>query len=100
MTSHAGETIAHRICPICEACCGLELTIADGHVTGIRGYDEDVFSGGYICPKGGESKERHQDPARPPKQPARRVVMGGGGGGGVFVGRPGAPPPGGEWARA
>ncbi|MBI2754636.1 MAG: molybdopterin-dependent oxidoreductase [Betaproteobacteria bacterium] len=64
MTSHAGETIAHRICPICEACCGLELTIADGQVTGIRGYDEDVFSGGYICPKGVALKDLHEDPDR------------------------------------
>ena len=64
MTSHAGETIAHRICPICEACCGLELRIANGHVTGIRGHDADVFSAGYICPKGVALKDLHEDPDR------------------------------------
>lgn len=64
MTRHAGETIAHRICPICEACCGLELRIADGRVTGIRGHDADVFSAGYICPKGVALKDLHEDPDR------------------------------------
>ena len=64
MPTRPGETIAHRICPICEACCGLELRIADGRVTGIRGYDEDVFSGGYVCPKGVALKDLHEDPDR------------------------------------
>ncbi|MDO8788213.1 MAG: molybdopterin-dependent oxidoreductase [Sulfuritalea sp.] len=57
-------TIAHRICPFCEACCGLELTIADGRVTAVRGHDADVFSAGYICPKGVAIKELHEDPDR------------------------------------
>ena len=60
----ATETIAHRICPVCEACCGLELRIADGKVTSIRGHDADVFSGGYICPKGAALKDLHEDPDR------------------------------------
>jgi len=58
------ETIAHRICPVCEACCGLELRIADGKVMSIRGHDADVFSGGYICPKGAALKDLHEDPDR------------------------------------
>ena len=60
----ATETIAHRICPVCEACCGLELRIKDGKVTSIRGHDADVFSGGYICPKGAALKDLHEDPDR------------------------------------
>ena len=43
---------AYRICPLCEATCGLELTIDDGRVTGARGDRQDVFSQGFICPKG------------------------------------------------
>lgn len=39
----ATETIAHRICPVCEACCGLELRLKDGKVASIRGHDADVF---------------------------------------------------------
>ena len=65
MTSSATDpTIAHRICPICEACCGLELKLAGGRVTSIRGHDADVFSGGYLCPKGTALKDLHEDPDR------------------------------------
>jgi anaerobic selenocysteine-containing dehydrogenase len=64
MSSNSGETIALRICPFCEACCGLELRIADGRVAGIRGHDADVFSAGYLCPKGAALKDLHEDPDR------------------------------------
>ncbi|MFE3286349.1 hypothetical protein ACFXJJ_25015, partial [Streptomyces sp. NPDC059233] len=43
---------ALRICPLCEATCGLTLTIEGAAVTGARGDREDVFSRGFICPKG------------------------------------------------
>lgn len=59
-----GASIRHRICPFCEACCGLELTIADGRVSRVRGHDADVFSAGYICPKGVAIKQLHEDPDR------------------------------------
>jgi anaerobic selenocysteine-containing dehydrogenase len=39
-------------CNLCEAICGLELTITDGQVTGTKGNPEDPLSRGYICPKG------------------------------------------------
>jgi anaerobic selenocysteine-containing dehydrogenase len=64
MSAPATETIAHRICPLCEACCGLEFKISEGKVIGIRGHDEDVFSRGYICPKGVSLKDLHEDPDR------------------------------------
>ncbi|MBZ5529843.1 MAG: molybdopterin-dependent oxidoreductase [Acidobacteriia bacterium] len=64
MNQHARETVAHRICPFCEACCGLELTLAGGKITGIRGHAADVFSCGYICPKGVAIKDLHEDPDR------------------------------------
>src|SRR5262245_26597549 len=64
MTSKTAETIAHRICPFCEACCGLELKIIDGQITGIRGNEADVFSAGYICPKGAALKNLHEDSDR------------------------------------
>ncbi|CAJ1495296.1 molybdopterin-dependent oxidoreductase [[Mycobacterium] burgundiense] len=53
-----------RICPICEATCGLTLTIEDGRVTGARGDAEDVFSAGFICPKGASFAELDGDPHR------------------------------------
>ncbi|MBL8490616.1 MAG: molybdopterin-dependent oxidoreductase, partial [Rhodocyclaceae bacterium] len=64
MKSAPGDTVVHRICPLCEACCGLELTIREGRVAGIRGHEADVFSSGYICPKGFALKELHEDPDR------------------------------------
>ncbi|MGV2973107.1 molybdopterin-dependent oxidoreductase [Mycolicibacterium sp. D3] len=55
---------ALRICPFREATCGLTLTIEDGRVVGARGDQEDVFSAGYICPKGASFGELDNDPDR------------------------------------
>lgn len=55
---------ALRICPFCEATCGLTLTISDGRVTGARGDRDDVFSAGFICPKGASFAELDNDPDR------------------------------------
>ncbi|HSN27856.1 MAG TPA: molybdopterin-dependent oxidoreductase [Kofleriaceae bacterium] len=55
---------AHRICPLCEACCGLELELDGDRVTGIRGHEADVLSGGFICPKGAALGELQEDPDR------------------------------------
>ncbi|WP_137146527.1 molybdopterin-dependent oxidoreductase [Mycolicibacterium sp. CR10] len=55
---------ALRICPFCEATCGLTLTIDDGRVTGARGDRDDVFSAGFICPKGASFAELDNDPDR------------------------------------
>lgn len=56
--------VAFRTCPLCEATCGLEITVKDGAVTRIRGDRDDVFSKGYICPKGSTLKQLHDDPDR------------------------------------
>jgi anaerobic selenocysteine-containing dehydrogenase len=57
-------TTHHRICPLCEACCGLEIKVQDGKVISIRGHEADVFSAGYLCPKGVALKDLHEDPDR------------------------------------
>jgi anaerobic selenocysteine-containing dehydrogenase len=57
-------TTHHRICPLCEACCGLEIKVEQGKVISIRGHDADVLSAGYICPKGIALKDLHEDPDR------------------------------------
>jgi len=58
-------TIAYRICPLCEAACGLELKVEQGRkVIAIRGDEADPFSHGYLCPKGVSLKELHDDPDR------------------------------------
>ncbi|MGB3441790.1 MAG: molybdopterin-dependent oxidoreductase [Actinophytocola sp.] len=51
-------------CPLCEATCGLAVTIDDSRVTGVRGDDADVFSRGFICPKGASLGALHHDPDR------------------------------------
>lgn len=56
--------MAHRICPFCEACCGLELTLEGSRVTKVRGAERDVSSAGFICPKGAAIGELHDDPDR------------------------------------
>ncbi|WP_264000845.1 hypothetical protein, partial [Mycobacterium pseudoshottsii] len=38
-------------CTLCEAHCGLHVTVSDGAVTRIEGNPDDVLSHGYICPK-------------------------------------------------
>lgn len=58
------ERVAHRICPLCEATCGLELGVQDGRLTSIRGHAADVFSHGFICPKGAALRDLHDDPDR------------------------------------
>jgi anaerobic selenocysteine-containing dehydrogenase len=63
---------ALRICPLCEATCGLTLTISDGRVTGARGDREDVFSHGFICPKGASFAELDNDPDRLTRPLVRR----------------------------
>ena len=53
-----------RTCPLCEATCGLEITTDGDQVVRIRGDREDVFSKGFICPKGSTLKQLHEDPDR------------------------------------
>ncbi|MEU7009512.1 molybdopterin oxidoreductase family protein [Streptomyces sp. NPDC046332] len=55
---------ALRICPLCEATCGLTLTIDGIRITGARGDRDDVFSQGFICPKGAAFGEVDADPDR------------------------------------
>ena len=56
------ERVSYRTCPLCEATCGLEITTSNGGVTAIRGDAEDVFSHGFLCPKGVALKALHEDP--------------------------------------
>ncbi|MFH9735161.1 molybdopterin oxidoreductase family protein [Streptomyces sp. NPDC017260] len=55
---------ALRICPLCEATCGLALTIDGTTVTAARGDRDDVFSRGFVCPKGASFGAADADPDR------------------------------------
>jgi anaerobic selenocysteine-containing dehydrogenase len=59
-----GLRTAYRTCPLCEATCGLELKLNGDEVVSVRGDQDDVFSHGFICPKGYALKELHADPDR------------------------------------
>ncbi len=66
------STTRFRACPLCEAICGLELRIDDGHLTAIRGDALDPFSHGHICPKGNAILDLENDPDRL-RMPMRRI---------------------------
>jgi anaerobic selenocysteine-containing dehydrogenase len=54
----------YRICPLCEATCGLEIVVDGRQVVAVRGDEADVFSQGFICPKGVALAQLDQDPDR------------------------------------
>jgi anaerobic selenocysteine-containing dehydrogenase len=55
---------AYMTCPLCEATCGLELTVDGGAIAGVRGDADDVFSRGFLCPKGASLGQLDADPDR------------------------------------
>ena len=57
-------TVAVRTCPLCEATCGLELHLEGRDVTLVRGDRDDVFSHGFLCPKGSAIGRLDADPDR------------------------------------
>lgn len=60
-----GEDGLHlHTCPLCEAMCGLEITVSEGRVSRIRPDPEDAWSKGHICPKGASLAGLHDDPDR------------------------------------
>ncbi|WP_312866323.1 molybdopterin-dependent oxidoreductase [Streptomyces boluensis] len=67
-----GRRTALRICPLCEATCGLTLTVEGTRVTGARGDRDDVFSRGFICPKGAAFGALDGDPDRLTRPLVRR----------------------------
>src|SRR5437588_969395 len=63
VNGHRDRT-AYRTCPLCEATCGLEIKLDGEEIVSIRGDRQDVFSHGFLCPKGYALKELHSDPDR------------------------------------
>jgi len=78
-TSPAGSTTKLGVCNLCEAICGVELTIEKGpqgeRVTAIRGNEADPLSHGHICPKGVALADIHSDPDRL-RAPVRKLPTG------------------------
>ena len=60
------------VCNLCEAICGLELTIEGREVLSVRGNRADPLSRGHICPKGVAIADVYADRDRL-RRPVRRV---------------------------
>lgn len=67
--------IVPRTCNLCEALCGMLITVQDGSITSVRPDPDDPFSRGHICPKGPAMKEIYEDPDRL-RRPMRRTAAG------------------------
>ena len=57
-TTHFGS------CTLCEATCGVAITVEGDRVVSVRGDEDDPFSRGYICPKATALADLHEDPDR------------------------------------
>jgi anaerobic selenocysteine-containing dehydrogenase len=65
----------YRTSNLCEAMCGMVVTLDDGAITDIRGDRDDVLSRGHICPKGPAMRDLLDDPDRL-RHPVRRTATG------------------------
>ncbi len=63
----------HRSCPVCEAACGLRVSVrrATGEIVRIEGDRDDPRSRGYVCPKAQALAGVYDDPDRL-RRPLRR----------------------------
>jgi anaerobic selenocysteine-containing dehydrogenase len=75
MTNVANSSPHFRSCNLCEAICGIEITVAADQRLDIRGDKDDLFSRGYICPKAVALQDLHYDKDRL-KYPVRRTPQG------------------------
>ncbi|ADB35508.1 molybdopterin oxidoreductase [Kribbella flavida DSM 17836] len=57
-------TVRRTSCNLCEAICGVLVTVDDGRVTDIRGDESDPLSRGHICPKAVALQDLQDDPDR------------------------------------
>ena len=53
-----------RTCHLCEANCGILMTVENGKVTKVTGNPDHVLSEGYICPKATAISDIQDDPDR------------------------------------
>ena len=67
------QHVHHRACHLCEAICGLKITVEAGKVMQIKGDPEDPLSRGHICPKAIALKDLHEDKDRL-RFPVRKII--------------------------
>jgi anaerobic selenocysteine-containing dehydrogenase len=68
-------SVHYRNCNLCEAICGIQITVQAGERLDIRGDKDDPFSRGYICPKAAALQDLHDDKDRL-RYPVRRTPDG------------------------
>ena len=61
-----------RTCNLCEAMCGVAITLDDEKIVSIKGDEQDPFSRGHICPKALALKDLYEDPDRLKKPMEKR----------------------------
>src|SRR5580698_1375266 len=64
MTATPSARTAFATCVLCEASCGLQVTVENGKATRVEGNEHDVFSRGHICPKAVALEDVRLDPDR------------------------------------
>lgn len=75
MNNNGNNTPHYRACNLCEAICGIEITVQDERRLEIRGDKDDPLSRGYICPKAVALQDIHFDKDRL-RRPVRRTANG------------------------
>ncbi len=75
MRTANNSSLHYRNCNLCEAICGVEITVQADQRLDIRGDKDDPFSRGYICPKAAALQDLHYDQDRL-KYPVRRTPHG------------------------
>jgi anaerobic selenocysteine-containing dehydrogenase len=73
--STSDRRTVHRVCPFCEATCGLAVAVEGDSIVTVRGDEDDPFSRGFLCPKAYGLKQLHGDPERL-RRPVRRTADG------------------------
>jgi anaerobic selenocysteine-containing dehydrogenase len=66
---------AFSACTLCEALCGIQVTVLDGEVLAIKHDTDDPLSRGHICPKAVALQDIYTDPDRL-RRPMRRTADG------------------------
>ena len=69
------SSLHYRNCNLCEAICGIEISVQADQRLDIRGDKDDPLSRGYICPKAVALQDIHYDKDRL-KHPIRRTPHG------------------------
>jgi anaerobic selenocysteine-containing dehydrogenase len=75
MRTADNSSLHYRACNLCEAICGIQITVQADQRLDIRGDKDDPFSRGYICPKAAALGDLHYDKDRL-KYPVRRTRHG------------------------